>query len=56
MSDENEKLISNFNAATSTLKKITGGKAGEGAEKVYGQAYQQLVKVGIKPQIRKKYR
>lgn len=56
MQEDNERLISNFNAATSSLKKIAGGKAGEGIEKVYGQAYQQLVKVGIKPQLRKKYR
>lgn len=56
MSDNNERLISNFNSASTSLKKITGGKAGEGIEKVYGQAYQQLVKVGLKPQLRKKYR
>jgi hypothetical protein len=56
MSEDNERLISSFNAASSSLKKIAGGKAGEGIEKVYGQAYQQLVKAGIKPQLRKKYR
>lgn len=56
MSDDNEKLISNFSAASNSLKKIAGGKAGEGIEKVYGQAYQQLVKNGLKPQLRKKYR
>lgn len=56
MSEDSERLISNFNSASNSLKKIAGGKAGESIEKVYGQAYQQLVKVGIKPQLRKKYR
>lgn len=56
MSESNDRLVSNFNSATSSLKKIVGGKAGDGAENNYGQAYQALVKAGIKPQIRKKYR
>lgn len=56
MSENNDRLISNFNAASTAIKKSIGGKAGESAEKVYGIAYQQLVKVGLKPQLRKKYR
>lgn len=56
MSEDVERLESNLNAAASTVKKQMGGKGGEGAEKVYGQAYQALVKVGARPQIRKKYR
>lgn len=55
MSEDIEKLVSNFNAASSSLKKIVGGKAGEGTEAKYGQAYQALVKAGAKPQL-KKYR
>lgn len=54
--EDHERLVSNFNAMSSAIKKQTGGKAGEGIEKQYGQAYQQLVKVGLKPQLRKKYR
>lgn len=54
--EDNSKLESNFNAASNSLRKVTGGKAGEGVEKVYGQAYQALVKVGARPQLRKKYR
>lgn len=53
---ERDRLESNFNSATTALKRIAGGKAGEGTEKVYGQAYQALVKAGLRPQIRKKYR
>ena len=56
MSEDNDRLIANFNSASSAVKKSMGGKAGEAAEKVYAIAYQQLVKAGIKPQLRKKYR
>ena len=56
MQETGEKLFSNFNAASTNIRRSIGGKAGEGAEKVYGQAYQALVKVGLKPQLRKKYR
>lgn len=56
MSENNDRLISDFNAMSTQIKKQTGGKAGEGFEKKYGQAYQALVKAGLKPQIRKKYR
>lgn len=56
MSDDIDRLTSTFNAASTAIKKQTGGKVGDSAEKVYGQAYQALVKVGAKPQIRKKYR
>lgn len=54
--EDNERLVSNFNAASNSLRRIVGGKAGDGVEKAYGQAYQALAKVGLKPQIRKKYR
>lgn len=56
MQETGEKLLSNLNAASTNIRRVVGGKAGEGAEKVYGQAYQALVKVGLKPQLRKKYR
>lgn len=56
MSEDVERLKSSFNAASSTIHKSVGGKSGDSAEKVYGQAYQALVKVGAKPQIRKRYR
>lgn len=56
MSQDNERLESNFNSASSSLRKIVGGKAGEGVESKYGQAYQALVKAGARPQLKKKYR
>ena len=56
MSDDKDRLESNMNSAATALKRIAGGKAGEGTEKVYGQAYQALVKAGLRPQLRKKYR
>jgi len=51
-----ERLQSDFNSASTAIKKQVGGKGGEGTEAKYGQAYQALVKAGAKPQIRKKYR
>lgn len=54
--DEKDKILRNFETASNAIRKVTGGKAGEGIEKRYGQAYQDCVKVGLKPQIRKKYR
>lgn len=56
MSEDVEKMMREFDSASGTIKKQMGGKGGEGAEAKYGQAYQQLVKAGAKPQIRKKYR
>lgn len=56
MSQEIERLESAFNAASTAIKKQVGGKGGEGIEAKYGQAYQALVKAGVKPQIRQKYR
>lgn len=56
MSEDVDRLMSSFNAASTAIKKQMGGKTGDGAEKVYGQAYQALVKAGAKPQLRKKYR
>lgn len=56
MSDDVERLQSNLNSALATVRKQVSGKGGDSAENVYGQAYQALVKVGAKPQIRKKYR
>lgn len=56
ITDEQEKILRSFDSASNAMRKVTGGKAGEGMEKRYGQAYQECVKAGLKPQIRKKYR
>jgi hypothetical protein len=53
---DNEKLLRNLEIASSNIKKQVGGRGGEGIEKKYGQAYQECVKAGLKPQIRKRYR
>lgn len=56
MSENVERLESDMNAASTALRKIAGGKAGEGVEARYGQAYQALVKAGARSQLREKYR
>lgn len=50
-----DRLMSDFNAATKRLKD-TGGRAVQGAENAYGASYQALVRAGLKPQIKHKYR
>lgn len=54
--EDHESLIRDLTVASNELRKSLGGKAGEGVEKKYGVAYQQCVKAGIKPPLRKKYR
>lgn len=58
MADEDQiKLAeSEFNAAHATLMKCMPGKPGFGNESKYAQAYQRLVVLGLKPQIKLKYR
>lgn len=45
----------NFKKASERLRGVTG-KAAQGAENAYGMAYQQMVRAGLKPQIKHKYR
>jgi hypothetical protein len=54
--DEIDRLERNMEAASSTIRKSMGGKSGEGAEKIYGQAYAALVRAGLRRPLRKKYR
>ena len=55
LTDDGQRLVSAYNAA---WKKVatSSGKSAQGAESGYGQAYQALVRAGIAPQIRRKYR
>lgn len=53
--EDNERLIREFASASAAIHKSVGGKHGDGAEKVYGQAYQALVRAGLKPKLRGKY-
>ena len=46
MSEDVEKMLREFDSASSAVRKQVGGKGGEGTEAKYGQAYQALVKAG----------
>ena len=52
----NEDLERNLASAAADLKRGAGGKAGQTAEKKYGQAYMALVKAGLRPKLKAKYR
>jgi hypothetical protein len=54
--DQEEKLLKDLESAASAVRRGTGGKTGESAEKVYGIAYSKCVQAGIKPKLRNKYR
>jgi len=53
--DAADRLWRDLDAARKK-RDVAAGKSGSGAENAYGQAYQQLVKAGLAPQIRYKYR
>lgn len=54
--DTRDRLERNFASASANVRKGMGGKGGDAAEKVYGQAYFALVQAGLRPQLREKYR
>lgn len=58
--DEIMRAAQEYEAAILTIKKNAGqgmpGKAAPGQEARQGQAYQRLVRLGAKPQLRLKYR
>ena len=52
-----ERLLSEFRAAEMNLRKaLPTNKGGQAAEKRYSAAYTALVKAGLAPALRKKYR
>ena len=54
---DHDRLLSNFEAASKKVRQALGAKqGGAAAESQYGDAYQALVRAGLAPQIRKKYR
>lgn len=55
MTDEQTKALAAYDLAASKLGKLNG-KAGTGSEMTYASAYQRLVVLGLKPQIKGKYR
>jgi hypothetical protein len=54
--DEIRKAEQAFASALTEVKKALPGKPGFGIEANFGQAYQRLVRLGVRPQIRRKYR
>lgn len=46
--EEQERALRDLEAASNNLKRAAGGKAGEGAEALYGQAYQRCYRLGLK--------
>lgn len=58
MADEDEirRAQDAFASATRSVHEALPGKPGFGNEAKYGEAYQRLVRLGVKPQLRLKYR
>ena len=56
MTEENEKIVREFESAATAIKRQPSGNAGKGAEAKYGAAYQRMVQAGLAPQIRSRYR
>lgn len=58
MQDDRERIESLRASLKKALKRVgeVQGKSASGAEKEYGQIYQELVRLGAVPQIRKRYR
>lgn len=57
MNEDQERAMRDLEAASKRVKAGLGMKqGGEAAEKNYSQAYQQCVRLGVLPQIKKRYR
>lgn len=54
--DEIKRAEAEYNAALAKLQKCIVGNQAFGIESQYGQAYQYLVRLGVRPQIKLKYR
>lgn len=50
---EKEKLFAEMESASKAIKAVNKG---QGTETKYGLAYQALVKAGLAPQLKRKYR
>lgn len=46
--DEDERALRDLASASEALRRSTGGKAGESAEKKYGEAYTKCYRMGLK--------
>ena len=57
MTEEQERAVSNYNAAVKDVQKCKDARAGAPGDEVRrALAYQECVKLGIFPQIKAKYR
>jgi hypothetical protein len=54
--DEIRRAEEAHERALTEIRKATPGRPGFGNESVYGQTYQYLVRLGVRPQIKLKYR
>lgn len=48
LTEDQERALRDLETASNNLKRATGGKAGESAEKAYGQAYRRCYQLGLK--------
>ena len=46
--EEDERALRDLQTASDNLRKAGGGKAGESAEKKYGEAYTKCYRMGLK--------
>jgi len=46
--DEQERALRDLASASDALRKTSGGKAGDSAEKRYGEAYTKCFQLGLK--------
>jgi len=46
--EEDHRALKDFSLASETLRKVSGGKVGEGAESKYGQTYARCYQLGLK--------
>lgn len=51
-----ERAEREFATASANVRKGMGGKQGDASEKIYGQTYAALVRLGVKPLLKGKYR
>jgi hypothetical protein len=60
MSEDREtevrRAVSDYDRTLARLREVQPGKATAGLEAHYGQAYQRLVRLGERPQLKLKYR
>lgn len=54
--DEVRRAVQELDAALGKIKNAQSGKQNFGLEAQYGQAYQRLVRLGVRPQLKGKYR